>query len=241
VETYFRLFIPYIFPNISKVLYFDGDMVCLTDICRLFDFDISNYLIGAARDNNVAWYFLPRKYKTNRQKKIREYFLSFENPNDYICAGMLLINCEKFRDTYSQKDVIDATFSRKWQDHDQDVINFLAKGKILYLDYGWNYIPTSNFWEKYLPPNIKDEFIAAKENPKIIHYKPYIHWFYVPYFNHFWKYATRTPFINEIVNRMNEKGFVGKGLKDRVLIAIQNRINSIVKAIFARKKLCKRS
>jgi lipopolysaccharide biosynthesis glycosyltransferase len=236
-ETYSRLFIPYMFSNIDKAIYLDGDMVCLTDISELFDFDVSNYLVGGVRDVGIAWYFLPKKYKTNTDKKIYEYLSSLENPSGYINAGMLLINCERFREAYSQKNVIDTVFSRKWQVHDQDVINFLSKDKILHLDYEWDYINMPNNYVRYLPQNLKEKYIAAKKNPKIIHYKPYDVWYYTQYFYEFWKYATRTPFIKEIVERMDKSGFLDENLGNKVCIAVRTRTGIggfvILKAVLA--------
>jgi len=95
-EAYFRLFIPYIFPKMEKAFYFDGDMVCLTDISELFNTDISDYLVAATRDTAVSWYYGPEdKNKPN----IFPVILNMENPQDYINSGMLFINCEKFRRT----------------------------------------------------------------------------------------------------------------------------------------------
>jgi len=214
-EAYFRLFIPFRFQQYGKALYFDGDMVCRTDISRLFDTDISNYLIGGVRDIGVAWYFLPKKRRNVIDSKTYEYMLSMEKPDEYINSGMLLINCEKFRKTYSEKEIVDTIFSREWQVHDQDVINFLANEKILHLGYEWDFMPVSHR-AKYLPQELKAGYFEAAKNPKIIHYKPYSCWWHVPHFQHFWKYAARTPFFEEIVGAMDKKGLLNEDVTDKV-------------------------
>jgi lipopolysaccharide biosynthesis glycosyltransferase len=200
IEAYFRLWIPFKFPQYKKALYFDGDMVATTDVSQLFDMDISGYLVGAVRDVAAAWYFLPQNLKTDEYRKIYEYMLSMKNPSDYINSGMLVINCEKFRQTYSQNDILDAISSREWQVHDQDVINFLAKDKILHLDYSWNFMLTS--WARCLPQNLAQKYLEGGKNPKVIHYKPYNFDWYIPNFEFFWKYATRTPFLDKIVEKV---------------------------------------
>jgi len=129
--------------------------------------------------------------------------LSMENPTDYINAGMLLINCENFRQTYSEKEVIDTIFSREWQVHDQDIINFLAKDKIFHLNYEWDFMMTS--WAQYLPQNLCEKYLEGGMKPKIIHYKPYLFSWYIPNFQFFWKYATRTPFLDVIVWKVQEQ------------------------------------
>ncbi len=40
--TYYRLFIPRLFPNIDKGIYLDGDIVLNDDIINLYDIDLSN-------------------------------------------------------------------------------------------------------------------------------------------------------------------------------------------------------
>ncbi|MDR3013242.1 MAG: glycosyltransferase family 8 protein [Chitinispirillales bacterium] len=215
VESYFRLFIPYRFPQYEKALYFDGDMICKIDVSELFEMDMSNYLIGGVRDIAVAWYFLPEKKEKRAWRKTYEYMLSMENPADYINGGMLLINSEKIRQTYSEKDIVDIIFSREWQVHDQDIINFLAKNKILHLGYEWDFIPRWR-WAKYLPQDLKDNYIEAQKKPKIIHYKPYSCWWCVPHFEAFWKYATRTPFTEDIINKMDKHGLLNEDFTDIV-------------------------
>ena len=200
VEAYFRLFIPFRFPQYKKALYFDGDMVATADISRLFDMDISGYLVGGVRDIAAAWHFLPQEMKDGEHRRVYEYMLSTEKPSDYINSGMLLINCEEFRRTYCEKDVSAAISSREWQVHDQDVINFLAKDKIFHIDYEWNFMLTS--WARYLPQDLSAKYLEGGTNPKIIHYKPYHFWWYIPNFEFFWKYATRTPFLDKIVEKV---------------------------------------
>jgi lipopolysaccharide biosynthesis glycosyltransferase len=132
IEAYFRLFIPYIFPNLEKTIYFDCDMVCLTDISQLFNTDISNCFVGGVRDySGLLTYYCPKRKRKRYWTKENEVLFNMEQPENYINSGMLLINCEKFRETYTLQNVLDIAFSRKWQCHDQDVINVLAKDKIL--------------------------------------------------------------------------------------------------------------
>ncbi|MCL1947129.1 MAG: glycosyltransferase family 8 protein [Chitinivibrionia bacterium] len=234
-ETYFRLFIPYIFPDLEKVIYLDGDMICLVDISQLFDIDISDCLVGGTFDPAASWYFAPKKVKTREWKKIFEVVSCMKNPENYINAGMLLINCKKFRETYSMQDIIDKIFSRKWQVHDQDIINVLAEGKIFNIHKSWDYM--FDQYAKYLPQNLFAQYLQAQKEPKIIHFKPYAVWYYIPHFEAFWKYATRTSYLKEIVSRMNKNGIIDKKLEDKVCVTIRERTgfggNAILKTILA--------
>ena len=48
---FFRLFIPSMFPEYSKGIYLDSDIVVLGDISKLYRVDIENYLLGACIEN----------------------------------------------------------------------------------------------------------------------------------------------------------------------------------------------
>jgi len=260
IETYFRLFIPYIFPNMGKVLYLDGDMVCLADISELFNIEISDNFIAGVSDAGLCLHYVP-KHKMDKTRKILakrfEVLLNMENPENYINAGMLLINCNKFREVYTMQQIIDTITSRKWKYHDQDVINVLAKNKTQRLHKSWNYLPDmiskrnisvydeeSSCWtyvpeiySKYVPKEMLAEYLQAQRQPKIIHFKPYAVWHYIQHFDEFWKYATRTPFCKEIVGQINKDGIIGKGLEDKIYFTIRTRTGfggiAILKSIIA--------
>jgi hypothetical protein len=100
--------------------------------------------------------------------------------------------------------------------------------QILYFDYEWNYRIDPASFVKYFPEIHRNKYAEAQKNPKIIHYKPYSCWWYLPHFEFFWKYATRTPFVNEIIARMNKNGIIEKmQLKDKLCIKLQEKIMTI--------------
>ena len=52
--TYYRLFIPEMFPKYDKVVYIDGDTIVREDIANLYHADLGNNYIGAVRDQLVV-------------------------------------------------------------------------------------------------------------------------------------------------------------------------------------------
>ncbi|GMO37523.1 MAG: hypothetical protein Ta2B_17250 [Termitinemataceae bacterium] len=67
------------------------------------------------------------------------------------------------------------------------------------------------------------QYNAAKKHPRIIHYKPYKRWYYCQHAELFWKYASRTPFIDTIIEeRVKHKELATE-------TTIQNRILNEVK------------
>ena len=48
--TYFRLFIPELYPQYDKAIYLDSDVIILSDIANLYNIDIGDNLLGATPD-----------------------------------------------------------------------------------------------------------------------------------------------------------------------------------------------
>jgi len=201
IETYFRLFIPELFHKYEKIIYLDCDMIVCTDIAELYDINIDNYIIAAMHDIDVInWY-----YGSKFSKKVKGYRASLsilKNACNYFCAGLCVFNIKLFLDTISHDKIIQVAKSNEWNWHDQDVLNIIAENKVLLLSFHWGFYNTNHI--NYLPNLLLNEYIEAKNNPKIIHFvkKPWIFNRYINHFEYFWKYATRTPFINLIINKM---------------------------------------
>jgi lipopolysaccharide biosynthesis glycosyltransferase len=223
-ETYYRLFIPELLSDYEKVIYLDGDMICRSDISKLYDYDLGDNLIGAARDiAGLNSFFRDGK---NTDDKYYDVKSNMDNPCDYYCAGMLLFNNKELQKTISTKELLDLALSRKWKSHDQDVLNFLSLGKTLFLPYSWNFIHAEN--TDYLPENLVKEYVSAQGHEDIIHFagvreKPWLSPVYVRHFELFWKYAARTPFIDTIIERMTEKNLVGESYEPFVINEIKHR------------------
>jgi lipopolysaccharide biosynthesis glycosyltransferase len=217
-EAYFRLLIPDLFCQYEKVLYFDGDMLCYTDISYLYSVNLGTNLIAAVRDLGAIRDYYRRK---KRGKPDNEYGIStVSNPDNYFNSGMLILNIKQFRETLPVKKLLEFAVSRSWKMHDQDVLNILCERRVLFLPLGWNFIyQNSNFkqdnYMTHLPEHLYREYQNEKDAPNIIHLagssrKPWENWGNIPYFEDFWKYATRTPFIDVIIDRMREKNLAGK-------------------------------
>jgi lipopolysaccharide biosynthesis glycosyltransferase len=231
-ETYFRLLIPELFADYKKVIYLDGDMVCLTDISELHEIDIGNNILASSR--NIPLIVSRYKLPESKRKKMKCI-------DDYFIAGMLVLNIERFSETISTQKLLDLAASRRWEYQDQDVLNAISEGKLFMLSMAWDFIYEADV--KYMPSYLQDEYMKAKENPKIIHFagqylKPWRSCVYVPYFELFWKYATKTPFIDTILERMRKNGLIGLTYKERVFSDIKNRrqigASLIIKAFLSR-------
>jgi lipopolysaccharide biosynthesis glycosyltransferase len=239
IETYFRLLIPDLFSEYEKVLYLDGDMICCADIAKLYDTDLGDCLLASSRDTgNIGDYHRP---KSHQRRYYNNEVLKLSNPDNYFIAGLLLMNIVAFKKQFTVKELLEFAVSREWRAHDQDILNVLCQDKTLLLPIAWDFT-----WDdesaKYLPEFIKIEYDETKKNPKIMHFpgerKPWLNAVNVPYFEYFWKYATRTPFIDVIMNRMKEKELTGLTYKELIFSDIKNRkklgLRFIVKCFKAR-------
>jgi lipopolysaccharide biosynthesis glycosyltransferase len=229
VEAYFRLLIPDLFSQYEKIIYFDGDMICCIDVADLFNTDIDKYLLAAVKDYGAIRDY----YRRKKRQPFDDFGISLlKNPDAYFNSGMLIFNIKKISETITTKKMLDFAVSRDWKMHDQDVLNVLCEGKVLLLPLNWNFIyPNSSFgndsYRDFLPSYLLEEYLEAKDVPFIVHLagasrKPWETWGNIPYFEKFWKYATRTPFIDTIMKRMTEKGLAGLSGLDYIRLKIQN-------------------
>jgi lipopolysaccharide biosynthesis glycosyltransferase len=186
---FYRMFIASMFPRMTKAIYIDCDVVLVDDIAKLYFTDIGDNVIGAVADESIP--AVPE-------------FCDYVNewvgvPADrYINSGVLLMNLSAFRKYRIAEKFKKLLISYNFDTlaPDQDYINFLCRGKIHYLDSGWNKQPKE---DNYLP----------LENQHLIHYNLYNKpWHYrgIPYEDAFWNVARLTPYYSDIV-----KGFVEFG------------------------------
>jgi lipopolysaccharide biosynthesis glycosyltransferase len=225
IETYYRLLIPELFVDYKKVIYHDSDMICRVDISELYGIDLGENLLAASRDIlGICRYYMYFKNK----KLIGTDQISLQDADNYFNAGLLLINIIQFRSAFILKDLLNFALSKEWRSYDQDVLNVLCKGRVLFLPLSYNFNKDDNA-AIYLPEKIKKEYLETIKNPKIIHFmgpskKPWNNTTYVPYFELFWKYANATPFIDTIVSRMYEKKLVlSISLADTIISNIKHR------------------
>lgn len=172
-STYYRLFIPEMFPELNKGLYLDSDLILMEDVAKLYDTDMGANLVGAVPDGAVAAIGAFQDYVRNR--------LQVE-PARYFNAGVLLMNLEAMRQfCFQQKflQMLNAVTFKVAQD--QDYLNVICRDRVTYLDARWNTMPS-----------------GVKCNaPMLIHYnldsKPW-HRDDVEYQEYFWNFANQSSY-----------------------------------------------
>ena len=166
--TYYRLKLSTILPNISRIIYFDCDMVVLTSLKELYQMDIGEKYIAGCVDIGSK--------------------RTFAKSKDYINAGLLLFDLDKIREHNVEKSFLEYAISNidNLKYADQDIINYASKDGIYILDDKWN-VQSSNFVNRSSYTN----------KPKVVHFiapkKPW-HWASFSYHRDlYFKYLQLTP------------------------------------------------
>lgn len=188
---YFRLFIEKAFPQYSKAIYLDSDVIILTDIAELYDVDLGGNLLAAAFEQN-----------TDRAPMFTNYVKDYLGipPKSYFNSGVLVMNLDEFRKVKVLDTFIHMlnTYNFDCIAVDQEYLNVICHGKVKYLPTGWN----------------KHSFPEPPEGKlKICHYalsnKP---WHYADTINgeYFWEYAKKSQFYDDILKEFENFGEDGK-------------------------------
>ena len=186
--TYYRLFIPNLYPQYNKAIYLDSDITVLGDISELYKQDIGDNLLGVVQDASVI-----------AIKEFQEYVervVGMADYRKYFNAGILLMNLDELRKFDFQSKFLYLLENVKFSvAQDQDYLNRICKGRTKLLNNGWNVMP------------LPKDFPMSENDIKIIHYnhinKPW-HFDNVLYQDYFWNYAKKTEFYDEIIKIRNE-------------------------------------
>ena len=185
-STYFRLFISDMYPDIEKALYIDGDTIVNGDISELFDTDISHYDAAACHEQAMVQEDV---YGTYAEKCLGI------NRHRFFNAGVLLINCKRFRENKMLKcfgELLEIYDCRVTQD--EDYLNIMFKDRVLFLPQYWN-------------SEVFGDIEYSEEESRIIHYimvsKP---WRYrdARYGESFWNNAKETVVYETLTRELGE-------------------------------------
>jgi lipopolysaccharide biosynthesis glycosyltransferase len=168
------------------------------DIANLFKIDIGENLVGAVRDYEG----IANCYNCNYERtKYRIKEIGIKNFEDYFISGVMLMNIHEFQTNFNLKSLLDLAVSKDWKQYDQDLFNYICKGKVQILDAGWDFVEDIDGVYQRLPSNLFKEYLDSEKDPKIVHFsgdrKP---WLKIDskYNADFWKYAENTKYIDEL-------------------------------------------
>lgn len=184
--TWYRILIPEIFENLDKILYLDSDTIVDAEIAELYNINISEKIIAAAKDAQTIE--------------------SFENKD--FNAGVLLINIKNWKENNITNKAIDFISknkddfeNKKYPNLDQDVLNkVIEKNLVQEIPIRYNFV-TANLSSITKPKLISIFHFAGN-------LKPWGNSNFIPLKQYFFKYSDLTPWKDSM--RKNNKGLSKK-------------------------------
>lgn len=118
--------LPNLFPNLSKILYLDGDILVQSDLTELYRTDISDVFLAAVGDMPV-------------EKDLK--WLDAVGVARYFNSGVMLLNLERMRlEGVTQQLVVAKSERRDFMTMDQDVFNHVFSERVHWIDPKYNAI-----------------------------------------------------------------------------------------------------
>lgn len=208
-DLYARLFIPHILSNYDKILAVDADMVCLEDIAHVFETDVSQNTAAAVKDIVFMGYL---NGVVEGSLEYAKKYMRMTDPYLYVNTGLLLFNATEYRKMFSVRFL--RNFIKKHiknvRVYEQDMLNMLLYGNIHFIDLKWN-MPTVSCIgvKKSLEAAPWRSFREYKKtvtlDQGIFHYadrpKPWVD-VTVDRAGLWWKYARKSPFYGEIIQKL---------------------------------------
>lgn len=210
-----RLLIPELLTNYDTILNLDCDMLVCADVSELFEYNLTEYYMGAVPDM-ICYVLNRRPNEIQFSDELIFKTLQLQSVSEYLNAGLLLLNLKKIRMDFTQQQIIEYAISdgKFFTCYEQDTFNGLFAEKKLKLPPDWNwFVDSQNIilkWSYQYP--ITDQWIQnyrnAKHNVKIYHYvtsqKPWQDSRLI-YSDKWWNAAQQSPFISRIINSLIEK------------------------------------
>lgn len=214
-ETYYRFFLPQIFPDDDKILYLDADILVKRDVAQLFDIDITDFYLAATHDYEIIRIF------NELENNDKNYFMKIlkVEPEKYFQAGVMLLNLNKMRQDNITDKLINCLKCIKNPKYvDQDILNVVCQNNVKYIDIKWDYmwhIPITDLnYQNHLPQKYQKTYLNAGQTPWIVHFtgiKP-IEYKNMKYAKEFCEYLQNSPYEDWLFNKFVENHKKQKGL-----------------------------
>ena len=205
VSTYYRFYIPQLFPQYERILYLDSDLIVDADISELASIDFEERLAICSPSPFVIDKIKEEKDKVFNETYFRNY-LQIPDPLKYFNAGVMLYNVKKMNEINITEKLFGALETIKEPLlQDQDILNSVLSrnGGVKLISSKYNMTKSYRITAKRIfLENMKEFFgLSKKEN-----------WFYIyhyvgkdkPWMGKridgllFEKYAKKSPFFKEI-------------------------------------------
>lgn len=182
LPTYYRLLLPDLLPECSKVLYLDPDILVRRSVHTLWNFDLADRPIAAAQDlacpfvhfrSAMPNFQLARRYLLGCDPIPNYRELNLQASTPYFNAGVMLMNLELWRRERLGQRLIE--FTRTHAEHnvsaDQYSLNAMLAERRLPLDGRWNQLQAIYDYPGWREsPFDKQTFRRLRAEPWIAHF-----------------------------------------------------------------------
>lgn len=193
--AYLRLTIDQVLPEtITKVIYFDTDLVVLDDVEKLWNLSLDGKPLGAACDFGIM--------KSKRMKQQKFESLGLPEGTPYFNSGVLVMDLHQWRQKKYGNLVIDNVTKHAFRHHDQDGLNKVFMNNWKNIPLRWNVIPPVFMMSlKVLcRTSLRIKALEAIKSPAVFHwagrYKPWEFSLNGPFNQLYYDYLHWTSFKN---------------------------------------------
>ena len=201
IESYFRILLPSLLPNLDRIIYMDADVVNFKDLTELYNLELTDDIYLRTVLSN--------------QNHLKEFKAFGIQPYYDFNAGLLLMNLKSFRKYEVDKKLLDFISSHKLKLHDQTALNAICYKNNKLMPPKFNFLAFSTLQrykafnngagEKYKYSD--EELKEALYSPVNLHYanirgKPW-NKYYLPKRSYWWYYANKTNYMEEIMKFAN--------------------------------------
>ena len=206
--VYYKILLPFMFPDLERIIYLDGDTLIRKDIYEMYNYPFNgSYILG------FPFYmgYIMKRY-------------GIKKPEHYINGGCLLFNIKKIRKDKKDLDLLYETIKRwyKWGFLEQDSINYVFYPNVgfLPLKYGIYMIGNKATMKSlsrytYTKLNLTEGYEAVRD-PAVVHFSccwPKV-WVNgtknlfgskkvcLRYQNEFYYYVNKTKYFRDIYNKL---------------------------------------
>lgn len=172
--NFYRLTALEVLTAYDKIIYLDSDLVVCTDLAELYGIELGDRYLAATKCIRMAAHCQRKTPLGGMELPMRDYLIQevgIQDPDQYFNSGVMLLGLDNMRTGLTSQQLLEFSTTKKFATVEQDVLNLLCEGRVLFLPLEWNYLcPKGNGMEQMAGEELYAEWVSAKENAKIWHF-----------------------------------------------------------------------
>jgi lipopolysaccharide biosynthesis glycosyltransferase len=162
LSTYARFLIPELKPEIDRAIFLDPDIIVVGDIKQLWNENLEGYTLGAAPEVEIETWLYMKERET----------LQLSDQHAYFNAGVLLIDCRKWRENGISKKLLetDEQIRNVKLFKSQEPLNKYFDNNYKHLDTKYNIQTTTSGVNRKIPlfADLPQDYIEQQEKQIVI-------------------------------------------------------------------------